>query len=365
MKARFCIGFAILIILLTGVSGSAQTSQGLAANVHEAAPGGNWVSEYISTDPDAGSHVSIAFDEDHSNRPWIAYYNKTNQSLMVAHYAGGGNGDCPANDDWVCDEVDTGGVGQYNSIDVYPDTDPDPFDTTWKVGVSYFDATNRSLKYAQRKCFGGICAWSIETVQAPYYTDDPRDSVGKYSSLKFGPDGRGHISYYRSIPVYTFVNVWLVYARQYLDGGWAHADLDGDADDEILDFGKYSSLDLDYDGHVWISYYDSRYSDLLLAYCDAGSSCLWYDEWDKWVIDDGGGGDTGLFTSLHAPQRPEEVTGIAYYNKTAGELRYAFYLGTSGNCGPDTAWQCTTIDTVGADLAKMGLSLWVNDLGVR
>lgn len=371
MKARFCIGFAILIILLTGVGGSAQTSQGLAANMHEAAPRETWVSEYISTDQDAGSHVSIAFDEDNGNRPWIAYYNQTNHSLMVAHFTGGGNGDCAANDDWVCDEVDTGGVGQYNSIDVYPDTNPDPFISTWKVGVSYYDEAYKALKYAQLTCHTLICAWTTVTVDSPYEPADPADSVGKYSSLEFGSDGTAHISYYRYIQAdgywveqlfYTHNNTSFTNCGEPED--WYCYKIDFKDSSDSVNFAAYTSLDLDYEDNVWISYYDGYTGDLRLAtYVAEGGNCDLFEEWSCWVIDDGGGDDTGLFTSLHAPQRPEEVLEIAYYNKTAGELRYAFYLGTSGNCGPDTAWQCTTIDSVGADLAQMGLSLWVNDLG--
>ena len=167
MKARFCIGFSAMILLLMLGAGSVRTAQVNAADL-QSAPREAWLSEYISTDPDAGSHVSIAFDEEHGNHPWIAYYDETNESLMVSHFTGGGNGNSAANDDWLCDEVDTGGVGQYNSIDVFPDTNPDPFQSTWKVGVSYFDATNRSLKFAQYTCPSFICAWSIETVQAPF-----------------------------------------------------------------------------------------------------------------------------------------------------------------------------------------------------
>jgi hypothetical protein len=42
---------------------------------------------------------------------------------------------------------------------------------------------------------------------------------------------------------------------------------------------------------------------------------------------------------------------ISYYDATYGNLRMAKYVGSSGNCGPDNAWSCETVDSVG-DVGK-------------
>ena len=189
MKARFCIGIAVMIILLMVGISSARTSSVNAANVQGGSPGEAWVTDYVSTTPDAGYHVSIALDEDNGGRPWVAYYNKTNGSLMVAHYVGVGNGDCNANDAWKCEEVDfvSGeSKGLYTSIVVHPDTNPDPLINTWKVGVSYYDASYSTLKYAQYRCNIWPCEWTIQTVDISF---GDADITGQFTSLKINSNG--------------------------------------------------------------------------------------------------------------------------------------------------------------------------------
>jgi hypothetical protein len=41
------------------------------------------------------------------------------------------------------------------------------------------------------------------------------------------------------------------------------------------------------------------------------------------------------------------TTFISYYDATNGDLRLARHVGTGGNCGPNDAWMCETVDSAG------------------
>ena len=373
MKVRFCIGIAVMIVLLMVGISSARTSQVNAANVLVDGPGEAWVTEYVSTSPDAGYHVSIAIDEDDSNTPWVAYYNKTDGSLMVAHFVGVGNGDCSANDAWKCEQVDYeagGSKGLYTSIDVHPDTNPSPFLSTWEVGVSYYDAGYKTLKYASYSCpLIGECEWSVGTVDG----SSGADSVGQYTSLKIGSDGTPQISYYMYDDEGDFRLEKLKYAY-FVGSGEGNCGDYNNWECTIIDyasalsgqtnFGAYSSLDLDNEGRVYISFYDGVNGDLKIAYYQGfGGACM-NTAWHCVVIDDGDGDDEGLFSSLHALNDTDDMMSIAYYNKTAGLLMYAYDTTGTGNCAPSNTWQCMVMEDVGADLTQMSISLAVSDTNV-
>ena len=373
MKVRFCIGIAVMIILLMVGISSVRTLQVNAANVQGGVPGEAWVTDYVSTDPDAGYHTSIALDDDNGDRPWIAYYNTTNGSLMVAHYVGVGNGNCNANDAWICtevDQVDGESKGLYTSIAVHPDTNPDPFLSTWKVGVSYYDATYSTLKYAQYRCSFGNCEWTIQTVDS---SSGGGDITGKFTSLKFSSDGTANISYNMSDDMGDFTWEMLKYAYYVGSGSgdcgddndWVCQDIDGAFVSYGVNFGAYTSLDLDNEDRVYISYYDGNAGDLKLAYyVGFGGACGTGGDWECIVIDDGDGDEVGLFSSVHAINDNDDMMSIAYYNQTAGQLMYAYDTPGTGNCAPSNTWRCMVMDQVGADLTQMSISLAVSETDV-
>lgn len=96
---------------------------------------------------------------------------------------------------WDISTIDsTGFVGWYTSLMV------DAFDN---VHISYYDVTNRDLKYATNALSGD---WSIMKA-------DSAGRVGEYTSLKVDAKGFVHIAYYdRS-------NTDLKYARSLLPYG--------------------------------------------------------------------------------------------------------------------------------------------------
>ena len=154
-----------------------------------------WFTDYVEKAGNTGTHTSIAFDPN-SGTPWISYYDVGNTALKVAYYAGSG-GNCGPNDTWYCQTVDeTGDVGQYSSIDIHPDSNPDPFINTWRVGVAYYDAINGALKFAEYSC-SLACKWDIVTVEdADGYAGAP--DYGAYASMKYDFDGTPLIAYYAS-----------------------------------------------------------------------------------------------------------------------------------------------------------------------
>jgi hypothetical protein len=368
MKVRYCIGIIVIIVLLAGGISIARTSQVNAANSSLAGePAEVWVTDYISDLTNSGSHVAIAIDEQHDNTPWIAYYSQTYESLMVAHYVGAGEGNCNANDAWYCEMVDrvAGEVkGLYTSIDIHPDTNPEPFLSSWKVGISYFDEAHQSLRYARYACtLGGDCEWTAQTVDSPA---DGADTVGKFTSIKYTADGIANISYYASDDVGDFTQEMLKYA--YYAGSGNCGD-DNNWVCQVIDsaystIGTHTSLDLDYEDRVFISYYDGINGALKYAYyMGFGGSCGTGGDWECQFIDERATGEVGLFSSMHARKSSEDYMRIAYYHKTDGMLMYAYDIDGTGNCGQNSGWQCNEIEEIGAGSSQMGISLVVDGDG--
>jgi hypothetical protein len=160
---------------------------------------------------------------DESGRPHISYYDATNKDLKYAWYTGTA---------WLTETVDTeGDVGQYASL---------ALDESGRPHISYYDATNKNLKYAW---YTGT-AWLTETV-------DIEGNAGLYTSLALDESGHPHISYKSDSS--------LKYAK-YTGTAWETEKVDGFSIEE-------TSLALDELGRPHISYQQ------------AGSSLgyAWYD----------------------------------------------------------------------------------------
>ena len=90
--------------------------------------GSSWDFESVDTSGDVGLGSALAMDGD---TPWIAYYDESNGDLKVA---------TPGAEGWDLHTVDSDGdVGLQPDITV---------DAWGQVHVTYYDATNASLKYA-------------------------------------------------------------------------------------------------------------------------------------------------------------------------------------------------------------------------
>jgi hypothetical protein len=358
MKTRVWFGTTIvgfIVILALGV-GLVQASPKMELDSYIQA-NARWLLDYVDTDGDVGSHVSIAFDPGTAT-PWISYYDEDNTALKVAHYLGNG-GNCGPENKWYCETVDNAyDVGTYSSIDVYPNTGTFPINTR-RVGVAYYDATHGALKFAEYSCFMMTCEWDIVTIQDASGVLAP--NYGRYTSIKYNGNGEPLIAFYVSRVGDDDVD----YAYQVDSGGncgegsaagkWHCEKVDGG--DQV---GQFASLDYSPFAGARIAYYDGSAGDLKYAYFTGIGNCGDGNAWYCQTLD-GTGADVGKFVSVHAPISSEDKLQFAYYDATSGKLKYAKKVtGGSGNCGPGNGYQCDFIDNMGTALSQAGLSLVVD-----
>lgn len=188
-----------------------------------------WITDTLDWSGDVGMFTSIALSSD--NRPYISYYDQERKSLKLAFLS------FPSF--WNIVTVDDGGVlnndvGKFTSI---------ALDSADNPHISYYDVTNKDLKYA----YWNGAAWVIETLQS---TGD----VGMYTSLKiYTPTNTRHLCYY------DFTHGALQYAQN-SGAGWDFQTVHDEGD-----VGYSCSLDLTAAGEPAISYYDNSRGDLRLA----------------------------------------------------------------------------------------------------
>lgn len=325
-----------------------------------------WADETTSTG--IGAYPSIAYSPI-NDLPYISYYDSVNGNLMLTHYTPDGSGNCGIDNLWYCEVVDGDGlnghsgndVGQYSSLDFYYNTAT----RVWKIGISYYDATQKVLRYAAYiyiPLMGG--SWDYVTITPPLAG---QEGDGKFTSIKYDQNGNPHIAYLSWRFILVGVVEFLTIASPVSSGGncgygddagkWECTEIDDGA-------GKYASLDIDYSDQVYIAYYDHGYHNLNYAYyIGIGGSCL--NGWECTMID-GDGTDVGTFASIKAKQNSYDSIHIAYYDATNGKLKYTTSGWTSdGNCGPGNSWYCMNVDTMGTGtgMAQTGISLEIDSVG--
>jgi len=206
----------------------------------------------VDSSGDVGRYTSLAFDS--SGKPAISYYDATKDDLKYARWDATKGKWVGMTDPNKPDTVDSAGdVGSYTSL---------AFDSLDNPAISYHDATNGDLKYAYWTC----CEWHTETV-------DSEGLVGTHTSLAF--DGCCGTVDNPAISYYDATNGTLKYARRdATNGTWVGAAASSSAPDTVDDdgwAGWYTSLAFTTSGTPAISYQEATHNDL--RYIEIPTEC--------------------------------------------------------------------------------------------
>jgi hypothetical protein len=374
---RFVAILAILAISL-GVTGAAQArpaggqfSVSALNSTNQSFSG--WFTAWAegaakATSTNVGSYPSVAYSPIDGN-PYISYYNAVSHTLMLTSPSATPNAAyCGTNHLWWCRDVDglgnngssTDNVGEYSSIAFWKGT------SSWKLGISYHDATTHALKLAVYTQTTLTYHWDFYTIQSTSTATYPANNVGLYTSLKFSSDGRAFVAYYRH--VYSVGDLsyygYLYLAKQVASGGncGVGTNAAGKFQCDAIDskagegVGKYASLDLDYYDYPFISYYDAVSDNLRFAQAlvFVGDGNCGSGNFECFTVD--AIGDVGQFSSIAAPHAVGQKTEIVYYDKTNGYLMHAVPWTGGTGCNISN-WYCSSIQTIGANLSQVGMSI--------
>ncbi len=307
-----------------------------------------WFNIEVETPNDVGKFASIALNPT-LGLFFISHYDATNQALRIARYPGSGL-ECDPQTDWSCLEIDgVVNLGQYASTALNPDTEA--------PGITYYDATNGSLKYT---FFYNPYLWNRRTPFAVDRGISGISSVGLHTSLAYSNNGRPNIAY-------QFNNISGVDALMLAYYSQASGNCDnGDYPEEWRcetittgeGVGQYNSLVVRDDWEFHLAYYDAGNGYLGYATSEThgqiGNCGPYGNSWVCYPIS-GGSLDVGKYASMYVDD--ESNFHIAYYDDTNNELKYAVNVGTGGNCGVLGSAQCDTIDDMPEDTHPVGISI--------
>jgi hypothetical protein len=308
-----------------------------------------------SSTSNLGAYTSIAFDPS-SGIPFVSYYDATAQTVKLASPAT--NAGCGPNGTWWCRAIDdpVAKVGKYSSLDISKHGLG-----LWDLGIAYLNENNNGLRFAEYSCTLITCKWTYENVFVL------SGATVKYASLKYGTDGVPHIAFFGT----TLAGGGLFYATR----GTGSSNCGGSTTWQCVaiehfsgsNVGMYNSLALNGSNKARISYYDAVNHKLKYAVQStsgaSGNNCGADNAWFCRYIDPSVH-DQGLFTSLALSSSGPENPHIAYYDKTSGMLKHAYFVGSGGNCGINAAfhleWECEDTVNIGANMgtaSNVGISI--------
>ncbi len=236
---------------------------------------------------------------DSSGRPHISYYDSTDRDLKYAKWTGSA---------WSIQTVDwTGYVGTDTSI---------ALDSSGNPHISYYDAIDGTLKYAK---WNGI-EWNIQTV-------DSAGNVGSFTSIALDSSGKPHISYYDQN------KADLKYAK-WNGSAWYITTVDFEGD-----VGRSTSIALDASDNPRISYADVTNSDLKYAEWVQGKFGSWF--WKIQTVDSAGSVGSTPSLEIDSSGNPH----ISYYDYTYRDLKYTGDLKYAKRTGG--VWMNQTVDSAG------------------
>ena len=252
---------------------------------------------------DVGLSTSLAVKS--TGIPFISYLDTSSGYLKHARAIGSAW--------WKAPLLTSPHAGLYSSIQLYGDTDP---------RVAFYDTDDHDLVWAS---LGGT-GWSFSDIDTTY-------DVGQYISMALDSTGVPQMSYYDA------TNHDLIYA--YWDIGasdWITQSLD-----TIGDVGMYTSIVLDSANKPYISYYDASHDSLKYAFKSD------INAWVFVTVDDDPTDviDVGLYTSIIVKGTYQPY--ITYYDKTNGDLKYAYSTDPNG-----VIWNIAYVDNSVNDVGMFG-----------
>jgi hypothetical protein len=255
----------------------------------------DWTIESVDAADSDGRNPSIAVDSNAGVH--IAFQNSTNGNLKYAHKPVGGA--------WSIETVDaTERTGDSSSIDV---------DSAGNVYISYQGqgVGMANLKHAYKPSGG---SWNVEVI-------DPTDYVGGHPSIELDSSGNQHISYFHNptsdlCPDDNNAGTCgsMAYAYKPAGGEWSLSIIEQGISGEH-NVGWYSSLGIDSQGGVHVSYQKMTYTQIGYAHKPAGGNWNIVDV-DMTVNNKGG------YTSLAVD--PFDGVHISYQDRTNSNLKYAY-----------------------------------------
>lgn len=316
---------ALILLLSLGLSLSISSQPTAAQDDQPQDTDLYWSLLQVDTVSRFFSHLtdrSLRFDS--NGNPHIAYGGK---NLYYAYYNG---------TSWVKTIVDySPGVGEYAAI---------ALDSQNRPRISYYDSLSRSLKFAW---FDGI-NWNIQTIESPTLlqatqsvqdihreiTGDephqlnayPTDAVGMYSSIALDANNEVHISYYDT---QDYGGEWpgrLKYAH-WNGITWTI----GEVVDQNSNVGSYGSIAIKPTNQSpCISYLSEKYDNLKYACKRADGT------WKQETVDTTTG--VGDYTSLAF--NSSGIPSISYYDFGGANLKYATIK--------NDVWDIKVVDSAGS-----------------
>lgn len=315
-----------------------------------------WALQAIDTANQVGAYASAAVDPI-SNTLYASYYDATNGDLRLAHEVGAG-GNCGPGNRWFCTALDTqGDRGRYSSIAAWPSV------AGTRLGISYYDATQAALRYAQYSPTSG--QWTFTTVESatlPLHE-------GLYTSLRFDSGGAPLIAFQEQSDS-GIESLRLAAYQGAGTGNCSNPDWVCSTIESGEGLGEYASLALSQSDQESIAYYDPVSATLKIARYIGGDGNCGGGWWDCDAVDTIAGaspiqGDEPKI-SLQAGTGDKLI--VAYYDVLSDTLNVADspHVGT-GNCGPSNDWSCSEIEQLGAAGGVgqgVGLSLALDSAGL-
>jgi hypothetical protein len=235
-----------------------------------------------------GQHTSIAIGID--GLAIISYYDVTHTALKVAH--------C---DDMACTGATITTVagsgssdkGQYNSIAIGSDG---------MAIIPYFDASQG----------GDLEVIHCDNVECTSFTENnlvTGDSVGQYTSVTIGTDGRALISYYNLLST----SLDIIHCDNVIcSSGTRNENVDNAAD-----VGAYTSITIGVDGYGLVSYYDKTNGNLKTLHC-TNTTCSTYDAPNTIHYSE----DVGRYSSITLDNTGRGVISYIYHVSDSDERLY-------------------------------------------